>query len=130
MRSSSALEGGSGGICRRWLRWFFRLITLKDANGNPTPAWRAIWPVFGTSNQLLAGLVALVILVWLKRTGRKWGFVLGPMVFMNVVTVWALVLLVRRYGLSAVGVIAGVLLLLALLLIFEAVRTVWRVAAS
>ena len=108
----------------------FVLITLKDANGNPTPAWRAIWPVFGTSNQLLAGLVALVILVWLKRTGRKWGFVLGPMVFMNVVTVWALVLLVRRYGLSAVGVIAGVLLLLALLLVFEAVRTVWRVAVS
>lgn len=108
----------------------FVLITFKDAGGKPTPAWKAVWPVFGTSNQLLAGLVALVIAVWLKKTGRKWGFMLGPMIFMNVVTVWALVLLVERYRLSAIGVIAGVLLLLAVVLILEAFRTVMRIVRT
>ena len=102
----------------------FVLINLKDASGNLIPAWKAIWPVFGTCNQLLAGLVALVIVVWLKKTGRSLSFVLGPMVFMNIVTIWALVLLLRQYGRSAVGIIAAVLLLLAIVVIVEAYRTI------
>ncbi|MDD5063606.1 MAG: carbon starvation CstA family protein [Phycisphaerae bacterium] len=105
----------------------FVLITLKDAQGNPIPAWKAIWPVFGATNQLLAGLVLLVVAVWLKKTGRKTGFVLGPMFFMNIVTVWALVLLLLRYRFSAVGIIAAVLLLLAIVLIIEACRTIKKV---
>jgi len=105
----------------------FVLITLKDSDGNPIPAWRAIWPVFGATNQLLAGLALLVVSVWLKKIGKKLEFILIPMVFMNVMTIWALVVLLGQYGLSAVGVIAGVLLLLALLLIFEAYKTVKKV---
>jgi carbon starvation protein len=105
----------------------FVLITLKDSDGNPIPAWRAIWPVFGATNQLLAGLALLVVSVWLKKIGKKLEFILIPMVFMNVMTIWALVVLLGQYGLSAVGIIAGVLLLLALVLIFEAYRTVKKV---
>jgi carbon starvation protein len=108
----------------------FVLINLKDSQGNLIPAWKAIWPVFGASNQLLAGLVALVIAVWLKKSGKKIGFILGPVLFMNIVTIWALLLLLRQYGWSAVGVIAAVLLLLALVLIVEAWRTVRRVIVS
>jgi carbon starvation protein len=104
----------------------FVLITLKDPQGKPIPAWQAIWPVFGATNQLLAGLVLLVIAIWLKKMGKKCLFVLGPMVFMNVMTVWALVLLLNKYRLSAVGVIAGVLLVLALVLVVEAVRTITK----
>lgn len=107
----------------------FVLINLKDAQGNLIPAWRAIWPVFGACNQLLAGLVALVIAVWLKKTGRKIGFILGPAFFMNIVTIWALVLLLRQYRFSAVGIIAAVLLLLALVLIVEAYKTVKKLIA-
>jgi carbon starvation protein len=101
----------------------FVLINLKDTQGNLIPAWKAIWPVFGACNQLLAGLVSLVIAVWLKKTGRRFGFILGPVFFMNTVTIWALVLLLRQYRFSAVGVIAAVLLLLALVLIVEALKT-------
>ncbi|HUT31624.1 MAG TPA: carbon starvation CstA family protein [Sedimentisphaerales bacterium] len=108
----------------------FVLISLKDPLGNPIPAWKAIWPIFGASNQLLAGLVALVILVWLKKTGKRIGFIIGPMLFMNVVTLWALVLLVARDGFSAVGIIAMVLLLLAVLLITEAFRTVRKIVGA
>jgi carbon starvation protein len=104
----------------------FVLITLKDPQGNPMPVWKAIWPVFGATNQLLAGLTLLVILVWLKKTGRKTFYVIGPMLFMNVMTVWALVQLIGQYGVSTIGVIAIVLFLLALVLMVEAVRTLRR----
>jgi len=120
------------GRCARYISTFatlvlptiFVLITIKDANGNPMPAWKAIWPVFGASNQLLAGLVAIVIATWLHKTGRKLGFILLPVFFMNVVTIWALIVLLREYRFSAVGIIASVLSLLAALLICEACRTV------
>jgi carbon starvation protein len=85
-------------------------------------AWKAIWPVFGAANLLLAGLVLLVIAVWLKKTGKKSTFVLIPMSFMNIMTIWALVLLLFHYKFSLIGIIAGVLLLLAIVLIFEACR--------
>lgn len=101
----------------------FVLITLRDASGNPMPAWKAIWPVFGATNQLLAGLALLVIGVWLKKTGRPAGFVLAPMAFMVVMTVWALVQLLGQYQFSAIGIIAGVLLAMALVLVAEACRT-------
>jgi len=108
----------------------FVLITLKDPNGNPIAAWKAIWPVFGATNQLLAGLVLLVIAVWLKKIGKKFGFVLGPMVFMNVMTLWALVLLLKQYRFSAIGIIAGILLLLAVVLLFESYKTVRKIINS
>lgn len=108
----------------------FVLINLKDAQGNLIPAWKAIWPVFGTCNQLLAGLVALVITVWLRKTGKRVGFILGPLFFMNIVTIWAIILLLRQYKFSAVGIIAGVLLLLALILIVEVGRTIKKVVVD
>ena len=42
---------------------------------------------------------------------------------MTAATLYALVLLIQQYGLSLIGVIAVVLLALAILLIVEAVRT-------
>ncbi len=107
----------------------FVLITLKDSSGKPIPAWKAIWPIFGASNQLLAGLVLLVITVWLSKMGKKIWFTLGPMIFMNVMTVWALVLLLIKGGFSLIGFIAGVLLLLAVFLIVEAFRTIKKVVS-
>jgi carbon starvation protein len=106
------------------------LITLKDTAGKPIPAWKAIWPVFGATNQLLAGLVLLVVAVWLKKTDKKTGFVIVPMVFMNVMTLTALILLLLKYKLSVVGIIAGVLLVLSLILVAEAYRTVKKVSSA
>lgn len=102
----------------------FVLITLKDPQGNPIPAWKAIWPVFGATNQMLAGLVLLVVAVWLKKMGKKLGFVVFPMLFMNVMTIWALVILIGNYGLSTIGTIAIVLLGLAILVIIESLKTI------
>jgi carbon starvation protein len=54
-------------------------------------SWRAYWTLFGTSNQLLAGLTFLGITVWLKKAGKPFWFTLWPMVFVLSITVWSLV---------------------------------------
>jgi len=101
----------------------FVLINLKDAQGKVIPAWKAIWPVFGASNQLLAALTLLVITLWVRKMGKKFIFTLLPMLFMITMTLWSLLLLIRQYKFSAIGLIAVILLLLAVLLIVEAFRS-------
>jgi len=54
-----------------------------------------IWPIFGSANQLLAGLALLAVAVWLKKSGKTYGMLVLPMIFMLVVTLTALVLLIR-----------------------------------
>ncbi len=98
-------------------------VTYTDAaTGQVLPAWRALWPVFGATNQLLAGLALLAVTVWLKRTGRKWGFAALPMAFMLVMTMTAIVMLIAQNGLSLIGMIASALFVLGLLLVIEAAR--------
>jgi len=69
-------------------------VTLTGPGGKPIPAWKAIWPAFGATNQLLAAMALLVVFAWLRHEGRKALFVLIPMLFMFVTTLVALVQLV------------------------------------
>ncbi len=103
----------------------FSFVPIYDPSGNPIPAWKAVWPVFGATNQLLAGLALLVVYVWLKKLGKKTVFVAIPMVLMLVMTLWALVQLIYQSGFTAIGIIALFLFILALILVFEAVRIVY-----
>ncbi len=98
-------------------------VTYTTPSGEVIPVWRAIWPVFGGTNQLLAGLALLALTMWLRRTGRKWIFAAVPMVFMIVMTVSALVLLLANPNtVTAVRGIAAFLLALACVMLFEAAR--------
>lgn len=98
-------------------------MTYTDpTTGQVLPAWRAVWPVFGATNQLLAALALLAVTVWLKRTGRSWLFAALPMAFMLVMTMTALAMLIRQHALTLIGVIASALFLLGLLLAIEAAR--------
>jgi carbon starvation protein len=65
------------------------LLLLMASEPN---SWRAYWTLFGTSNQLLAGLTLLGITVWLRRSGRPSWFTFLPMCFLMVITVWSLAL--------------------------------------
>ncbi|WP_096187050.1 carbon starvation CstA family protein [Evansella halocellulosilytica] len=49
-----------------------------------------LWPLFGTSNQLLAGITLLLITIWLKRQGRNYLVTLIPMGFLMIMTLWAM----------------------------------------
>ena len=56
-----------------------------------------IWPLFGTTNQLLASLTLLVISVILLRLGRPVIFTLVPLAFVLVMAVAALLLQARDF---------------------------------
>jgi carbon starvation protein len=49
-----------------------------------------LWPLFGATNQLLAGLSFLVITFYLWRRGRAIWFLAIPMVFMLIMPMWAM----------------------------------------
>jgi len=94
--------------------------------------------LFGASNQMLAALTLFAIGVWLRRAGRPSWFVFGPMLFVLVLTSWAIVRIVLLNASQAsasvaalANAIAGVLLLaLAAHLAFSGVRRLRAVAAA
>jgi carbon starvation protein len=57
-------------------------------------SWLDFWTLFGASNQLLAALTLLSITVWLYQARRRIAFTLVPMIFVLVITLWALGLMV------------------------------------
>jgi len=56
----------------------------------------ALWPLFGSANQLLASLTLLAVTLWLAKLGTGNRFIRYPMYFMFCVTLTALVLLAYR----------------------------------
>lgn len=77
---------------------FFLLQPPAIVNGKAVPIWQTFWGLFGASNQLLAALTLLGITVWIWRTRRAWWIwlVAGvPTVWMYVVSVWALIIILK-----------------------------------
>jgi carbon starvation protein len=62
-----------------------------------TNAYAAIWPVFGSANQLLAALTLIAVTAWLVQKSRKYWFAAVPAVFMVATTLFSLVILLERY---------------------------------
>ena len=87
-----------------------------------------LWPVFGTTNQLLAALALLVVTVWLLRQNRPTIFTLVPMVFMMVMTTFAIVLKIRSFLLDRdwlLAAVSAIIFVLAVWLVVEAALA-WR----
>ena len=63
-------------------------FALMDLGGKP--AGLALWKLFGTSNQLLAGIALLVATIYFFKQKRPTWVTFLPMLFMLVITTWAL----------------------------------------
>jgi carbon starvation protein len=81
------LKGRSGGMISTAATLLFPLIFLMLTEEK---GYLVAWPIFGTSNQLLAGLTLLAVSVWLTKTGRNAIYTIIPMIFMLVMTIWSL----------------------------------------
>jgi carbon starvation protein len=56
-----------------------------------------LWPLFGTTNQLVAGVTLLVVSVWLRRQGKPVVYTLVPMLLVGSATVVAMLGEVASY---------------------------------
>jgi carbon starvation protein len=63
------------------------LLALTQAGGK---GGLALWPLFGTTNQLVAGVTLLVVSIWLKRSGRPVVYTLVPMLLVAAATITAM----------------------------------------
>ncbi|ERS91896.1 MULTISPECIES: carbon starvation CstA family protein [unclassified Halomonas] len=97
------------------------LLLAFGAGGADGSGGLIIWPLFGTTNQLLAGLTLLVVTVMLVRLGRPMWYTLAPLAFLLVMTIAALLIQLRTFfdqgnyfllGLDIVVLVAAILVAL------------------
>lgn len=109
--------------------------TMISSDGKVIPSYLAVWPIFGASNQLLAALSLIGLFMWIRKLNKGFAeeIIVGiPMVFMTVMTVWALILNIKtwieavyigtRTIIDPVGILSSALVLLALSIIYISLK--------
>jgi len=107
------------GLSNRWVATTFAVLTaavLAFATGADGKGAMILWPLFGSSNQLLAALALLVVTLYLKhRGGRKYLVTAVPCMVMLTVTNWAMVRnelgFIHKQDWLLVGIGAGIFVL-------------------
>ena len=67
------------------------LLALMRGPAGPGSGGLILWPLFGSTNQLLAGLALLVILFYLRSIKKPIFFIAIPLVMMIIIPSWALI---------------------------------------
>ncbi len=70
------------------------LLAVTQAGGQ---GGLILWPLFGTTNQLVAGVTLLVVSIWLRRRGRPFAPLLVPMLIVASATLAAMLGELRGY---------------------------------
>ncbi|MFV1978737.1 MAG: carbon starvation protein A, partial [Myxococcota bacterium] len=70
------------------------LLAVTQAGGK---GGLILWPLFGTTNQLVASVTLLIVSVWLQKLGRPIRYTLAPMLFVGVATAIAMFGELRGY---------------------------------
>ncbi|MGH3386583.1 MAG: carbon starvation CstA family protein [Nocardioidaceae bacterium] len=99
-------------------------MALLPGGGDAGYTFGVLWQLFGTTNQLTAGLALSVIAVWVTHNGRNPISVVVPLVFLLVMTTWALIVNLKNFIEADQWVLApldAIIFVLAMWLIVEAV---------
>ncbi|HSJ44883.1 MAG TPA: carbon starvation protein A [Euzebyales bacterium] len=99
-------------------------LALAPAGENDTLAFGRLWTLFGTTNQLTAGLALAVIAVFVTQARRNAMAQIVPLTFLLFMTVWALIINLREFVTNRDWLLAPLdlaILMLAGWLIVEAV---------
>ena len=72
-------------------------LALAFSTGGDGTGGMIIWPLFGTTNQLLAGLTLSILSVILIRLGRPIWFTVVPLVFLLTMSVYALLVQLGQF---------------------------------
>lgn len=96
---------------------------IPGPQGVLMPAWQAIWPAFGATNQLMGAMALLMVYRWLRSSGKSAWFVFLPMVFMFATTLLALGQIIwrnfRHDGSYLLGGLSAVLFALAIAVLVD-----------
>lgn len=105
-------------------RWVASTIILVFAGLlGATEGYKAIWPVFGASNQLVAALALIVVSSYLVAIKRPKTYTLYPAYFMLVTTLAALLYQGFNFfkdGSYLLAAVSALLIILALFIVYEA----------
>lgn len=84
-------------------KYFATVATLLFAYFLCRAGYSAIWPLFGSANQLLSALAFIACAVFLKRTNRAYGMMYVPIFFMMGVTFTALIIKIVQLTTALTG---------------------------
>jgi carbon starvation protein len=76
------------------------LLLAFGAGGASGSGGLIIWPLFGSTNQILAGLTLLVITVMLMKFGRPAKYTMFPMIFVLITSSWAALIKLKEFYLA------------------------------
>jgi len=104
------------------------LLAVTQAGGK---GGLILWPLFGTTNQLVASVTLLVVSVWLQKLGRPIVYTLTPMLFVGAATAIAMIGEIQGYfaNLGEQWLLAGIgslILALDVWVVFEGLRMLAR----
>ena len=105
----------------RWLTSAFILFFAAILGG--TESYKAIWPVFGASNQLVAALALVVVSSYLVGIKRPKKYTVYPAYFMLITTIAALIYQSYHFFQAQsylLGSISFILIGLALIIVYDA----------
>ncbi|SFE37301.1 carbon starvation protein [Actinopolyspora alba] len=108
-------------------------MALMPGGGEKGYTFGVLWQLFGTTNQLTAGLALAVVAVWVTKNRRNPLAVLLPLLFLLVMTTWALALNLVEFVTQGQWVLAPldvIIFLLAVWLIVEAAVALRRAVRS
>jgi carbon starvation protein len=115
-------------------RWAASAIILIFASLlGATEGYKAIWPVFGASNQLVAALALIVVSSYLVAIKRPKKYTLYPAYFMLLTTLAALIYQGTKFFREGSFLLAGVsvlLIALALVIVYEARHILFGIRAG
>ena len=103
------------------------LLLAFGAGGASGSGGLIIWPLFGSTNQILAGLTLLVITVMLMKFGRPAKYTMLPMIFVLTTSSWAALIKLKEFyeaGNWLLVVIDLVVVITTVLVILEAASVI------
>ena len=108
------------------------LLLAFGAGGIDGSGGMIIWPLFGTTNQLMAALTLMIVTVILLRKGKTVWYTLAPLTFLLVMAILALLLQLKTFYVDGnwLLIIMDIIILIATIMVtfesFSVLRREWR----
>ncbi|MDE0743545.1 MAG: carbon starvation protein A [Woeseiaceae bacterium] len=103
------------------------LLLAFGAGGASGAGGLSIWPLFGSTNQILAGMTLLVLSVMLIKMGRPARYTIIPMVFVLITSCWAAILKLMEFWVAGNWLLVTIdiiVLVTSFMVILEAVSVI------